>query len=294
VTSVSKVSAWAAHVVHLRAARTFLEACEAEGIPALPVKGIVTAYTLYDDPAERPLTDVDVRVVPRDVRHVVRLCRKRGWPIVQRMRTYANVVAMVDGVAIDVEAHVGPPGMCDLRVSSMLERARWSDALGFRARLPDFTDHAVLLVVNAFKDKLAGAFQWAIRDLDELPSRGRLDDFAARVRDSGVVTIACVVADWMLAVRAVEAWRPLRDSLGPLPRPRYAAALRHALELDRAGLRARILSRMGADDPMRRLRALTTMMAWRLEAAASQLGKTPYHRGHVTPWDAHEPAHGRR
>lgn len=75
MTSVSKISAWARHVMHLRAARTFIEACEAEGIPVLPVKGIVTAYTLYEDPAERALRDVDVRIRPQDYVRVGELSR---------------------------------------------------------------------------------------------------------------------------------------------------------------------------------------------------------------------------
>ena len=60
----SKATAWARQLTSVRAARAFVAACEEAGICVLPVKGIVSAVTLNGDLAERPLTDVDVRVVP--------------------------------------------------------------------------------------------------------------------------------------------------------------------------------------------------------------------------------------
>lgn len=280
----SKVSAWAQQLTNARAASTFLGACEADGIPALPVKGIVSATTLYDDRADRPLTDVDVRVVPTDVKRVARLCRARGWPVVQRMRSYANLVAIVDRVYVDVEGYVGAPGMCSLHVSSMLDRATWSDALGFRARLPDYLDHAVLLVVNAFKDKLSGAFEWAIRDLEQTPRRPEFDAraLAARLRDGGCTTIGFVVADWMVRARGAERWSEVLRALGPAPRTRYVLALQNAIERDAAGLRARVLGRIGADSPAMRARALAHMAAWQTEVVLSKLGPAPYVRGFVS------------
>src|SRR5258708_7564750 len=128
-----ELAAWAHHVVHLRAARTFIEACEADGIPVLPVKGIVTAYTLYDDPAERAISDVDVRIRPRDYERVGQLARRRGWRFVEVKRAYKNYVLEVEGVLVDVECHVGPPHVCSLRIEDMLARSTRSTILGFPA-----------------------------------------------------------------------------------------------------------------------------------------------------------------
>lgn len=279
----SKVSAWAQQVTNARAARTFLDACEARGIPALPVKGVVSAVTLYDDPADRPLTDVDVRVVPSDVRRVARLCRDRGWPIVQRMRSYANLVTVVDGVYVDVEGTVGPPGMCNLQVSSMLERASWSEAMGFRARVPEFTDHAVLLIVNAFKDKIIGAFAWAVRDLEHIPGRAQFDaaSLTRRLRHAGATTIGQFVASWLVHDRGATQWQPIVERLDPPLRPLYARALRGAIERAPSGMLVRVLGRAGADSRLMRLRALAHMAAWQTEVFLSKLGPAPYVRGYV-------------
>jgi len=280
----SKLAAWALQMKHLRAARTFIEACEADGIPVLPVKGIVSARTLYDDPADRPLTDVDMRVHRRDVTRVARLCRRRGWPITQRMRAYSNLNASVDGADVDVEAHTGPRGMCKLAVSTMLERATRSDLLGFECAWPDFTDHSVLLVVNAFKDKLVGSFEWAIRDLERIPLQPAHDPavLVSRMRSAGVMTIGWIVADWMVRVRRVVAWEQVRDAIGPeAPRPRYARQFLQAIERDADGLAARVLGRVGADGVTDRERAVAWMVLWRAEVVMSQLGSAPYRRGSV-------------
>jgi hypothetical protein len=52
-----RLAAWTQHVRHTRALRTVLDRFAAARIPALPVKGIVSAKVLYDDVAERLLTD---------------------------------------------------------------------------------------------------------------------------------------------------------------------------------------------------------------------------------------------
>ncbi len=286
--SPSKLAGWALQLKHLRAAQTFIEACDAEGIPVLPVKGIVSGRMLYDDPAERPLTDVDMRVLPRDVARIVKLAKRRGWPIVQRMRTYANVMVSIDGADVDVESHVGPRGMCNLRVSTMLARARRSSVLGFECAWPDFTDHSVVLVVNAFKDKLVGAFEWAIRDLERIPLQQAYDPalLAQRLQESGVGTIGWIVADWMVQVRKVAAWGLVRDAIGnEAPRPRYARRFSGAIERDAHTLAARVLGRLGSDTPLNRAGALAWMALWRAEVVLSQLGSAPYRRGHSPPWD---------
>jgi hypothetical protein len=271
----SKVSAWAQQTVNARAARTFIDACESRGIRVLPVKGIVSAATLYEDPADRPLTDVDIRVVPSDIRRIEDVCRTRAWPIVQRMRSYANLVTIVEGTYVDIEGHVGPPGMCDLQVSAMLDRARGG--------LPDFTDHAVVLVVNAFKDKIVGAFEWAIRDLERIPTRAAFDRerFVERLHEARVTTIGYVVARWLVEARLANEWRPVEEALRPFARATYARVVRRAWDRNADNLAARILGRAGADSRAMRARAFATMAMWQAEVYWSQLGRVPYRRGYV-------------
>jgi len=68
---------WAMHVAARRRARRGHEAAREAGVPALAVKGVVTAYSLYREPTERPIGDVDIRIRPEDFRRRRTRSRKR-------------------------------------------------------------------------------------------------------------------------------------------------------------------------------------------------------------------------
>jgi hypothetical protein len=259
------------------------------GIPALPVKGIVSAQTLYDDIAARILTDVDLRILPHDFDRVVALAARQGWRIVQRMRAYANVVFVIDGVFIDVEGHPSVPGLSRLTVDAMLRRAQPSSVLGFPHLIPDFDDHAVVLLLNVFKDKLVHAFVWAVRDLERLPLHRDFDPIRLvnRLREAGGTTIGWVVADWMARARNLSVWGEVRDAIGlRAPRPAYVALLTWLRERQPRGvLPLRVLTRLGADHRSDQARALLRMAWWQAESLASQWGDAPFHRNNPADLD---------
>lgn len=261
-----KIAAWARHIAYLRAARTFIEACDAEGIPVLPVKGIVASCTLYEDPADRELRDVDVRVRKKDYVRVGALARKRGWHIREVKRAYYNYVFDFDGVEVDVECTVGPPHVCALTIDAMIERASHSNIFGFRALVPDFTDHVVLQVVNVFKDKLVLARAAALDDLERLTRHASFDahTIATHLRDGRVATLGWIVADHAARKLGISRWADVRDALGPLRRPLYARAIRFTHSRP-DGLAAIVLARGASDAPLARLRAMITMSVDALE-----------------------------
>ncbi len=169
------VSAGATDVVWQRArhehARLALEqvlrGCRHEEVEALPVKGVLTARLLYTDPGQRPIQDVDLRVRPADLSRVLALGHRAGWRLVSRSRAYGTLGFDVLGFLVEFESHVGPPGLCALPVDAMLRRAtEQSSAWGLPHLQPELHDHAVLLCVNVFKDKLVDALPWAVRDLE--------------------------------------------------------------------------------------------------------------------------------
>ena len=49
------------------------------GISVMPVKGALLQYWLYDDPTERPLTDVDLLVLPEDLEPAVKQLESAGY-----------------------------------------------------------------------------------------------------------------------------------------------------------------------------------------------------------------------
>lgn len=248
---------WVRQTAAVRALSLLVSALGAREV--LPVKGIVTARTLYDDPAERPISDVDVRIEgPRRLDGVVAFARENGHGIKGRSHAYDNVVLDIEGVEIDVECYVGPPGLCGLTVRSMLERSTLSeDVFGFPCAIPEPHDHALLLAVNVFKDKLVAAAPWSVEDLVRLAATPsfRPDDLAARARECRSAAIVWIVADW-LADRSVV-WRRVRDALGPRP-PRllYVALYRWLSAHAPHALATRLLARAGSDDVVMRARAL--------------------------------------
>ena len=242
----------------------------------LPVKGILTARLFYADPGERPIQDVDLRVRPQDLNRVRGIGERAGWRLVSRSRAYGTLGFEVLGFLVEFESHVGPPGLCALRVEDMLRRAtRQSGGLGIAHLEPELHDHALHLCVNAFKDKLVDALPWAVRDLELLPG---CEGFSPKIlatlaREVGAATIVWIVATWLARTRGPMAWDAVRDELGrSAPRPVYRAVFERALQAKpaRRGW-LRLLARAGADRPAQRLRAFGTMALRAGEDATSKI-----------------------
>lgn len=259
-------------MLNVMAERVFSEFAEVagrRGLPFLPVKGVVTARWLYDDVADRPLSDVDIRVRPSDLDAFEAAGREAGWVLVRRSDAYASLVFALGGMSVDIESSVGPPGLSGLAVDAMLSRSTRTRALfGFEHALPEIHDHALLLVVNAFKDKIVHAGPGALTDLARIVARRDFDpgtfvDLAERTSN---VTEAFLVASWMSEKRGYDHWRRLRDVLEPkLKRPVYVALVRRLIDADDPFPGAlRVLARWGADDFRLRARAVLRMahLAW--------------------------------
>lgn len=279
---VSARETWLIQLRAQRAAARAITMFAAEGIDALPVKGVVTSRTLYPDVAERILTDVDLKIRPSDFRRALRLVRREGHPLLQLLRSYGNFVFAIDGVPIDVETTASAPGLCALRVDTMIARATPSDLFGVPHLLPDLHDHAVVLLLNVFKDKLVHAFRWAVRDVALLAERVDEATLVARLDEASALTMAWIVARWMSA-RGDARWGVLADAIGDrVPRPAYAReheALLHGVAHD--AMRLRLHSRSGADSARLRATALVRAGAVSIEMALSRFGSTPYRRTNV-------------
>jgi hypothetical protein len=247
---------WARHQVALTALAEVLRVLEPARIPVLAVKGIVLAYALHDDVARRPLSDVDLRVRPRDFPRLLYAMRRAGFAASWASLQLGAVSYDVRGALIEFEVSVGPPGLCALGVARMLERSRERDLGGMvRVREPDIHDHAVLLIVNAFKDKMVQCPAWSLADLEAILSRVDDATLLARIREARVRALAWIAADWMARERGSEPWRVLRDRIGARPPRRlYARAMRRWMTS--GSWVSRGLSRIGSDSPARRAWAL--------------------------------------
>jgi hypothetical protein len=244
------------------------------GVPVLPVKGVLTSHLLYAQPTDREMVDIDVRVRRRDLARLCAAGEERGWVRVERSRAYACAAFKVFGERVELEAHVGPPGFCRLTVDAMIERAtEHVEPFGVPHLQPELHDHALLLIVNAFKDQLVNASSGGLVDLARISA---LPDFsfeqlASRAREGGVAVVAWLVGEWMIEKRGEPRWGSLLDALGEHPRRRLYAAAFHALveEGRPPSLALRLLVRAAPDRAAMQASALATTVAWWLETLVS-------------------------
>jgi hypothetical protein len=210
---------WARQQIATRTFRLVAEALEADGIRVVPVKGIVTARLLYGDVAERPMSDVDLRIVPRDFGRAMRIAAARGWHPSTHAPRLGEAQLKVDGWYLEIEATLGPPGLCALSVGTVMDRARRCvEPFGFPHLEPELHDHALILVLNAFKDGLLHS-PWSLEDLRRVVrhERFRPDVLVGRAREGRVQSAVWIVADWMAEEQRAVEWRAVRDRIGPRP-----------------------------------------------------------------------------
>jgi putative nucleotidyltransferase-like protein len=249
--------------------------CAELGVDAMPVKGVLTGRLFYPDPGLRPIQDIDLRVRAGDVPSVEEAGRRAGWTFLGRSRAYGTLSFGVLGFLVEFETHVGPPGLCGLRVADMLGRAqRRIEPLGFPHLEPELHDHALHLCVNALKDKLVEASPGAVRDLEILVTLPGFDAqrFADRCRETGSATLAWIVASWLEEARGQRAWGEVRDRIGRPPNAVCARLFQLARKPSRPNLAwLRILARSAADRPTQVLRSLGTMALCGIERAIDHL-----------------------
>ncbi len=257
MTAAGAVGTWARHQIALVALAEVLEVLERARIPVLAVKGIVLAYVLHDDVIDRPISDVDLRVRPRDFLRVVSAMRAKGYAPEWGSRQLGAVSFNVRGVLVEFEVSVGPPGVCALGIATMLERSRERLLAGtVRVREPEIHDHAVLLIINAFKDKMIECPAWSLGDLDAIVARVDVSTLCVRIGEARVRAIAWIAADWMARERHSESCRRLRDRIGGRPPRRlYGWAMRRWMTR-RGSPMSRGLSRIGCDSPAQQVWAL--------------------------------------
>ncbi len=212
-------------------------ACQARGIPVIPLKAVSLAYGIYrPDPSVRAFGDIDLLILPETTAAFVACLAELGY------RPGRNVFLKPGILAIKKKFELlAPPGSSgmglDIKLSLVTRRvygaeadlptafafARASVPSGERpfVRLLDPADEWLYLAQHFVLHHRFGGLKWLI-DLDRLARGMRPGDREALVRraaESGLVRIAAT------AVRAVEkilgplpeGWSPLRRAgLGPI------------------------------------------------------------------------------
>ena len=217
--SRSPRAAWIQHTLAPRVLGPVALAFETAQIPILLVKGILTAHILYEDVAARPISDIDLRVSRHHYRAAVRIARLHGWNPETAGPVLWGAMLKVDGWEVDIECTLGPPGLCAISVDDLMRRAeRRVEPFGFAHLQPELHDHALVLVLNAFKDGLR-VMPWALEDLRRIVRHGDFNDetLVARAREGGVASALWLVSDWLAETHGAPEWRTIRERVGSRP-----------------------------------------------------------------------------
>jgi hypothetical protein len=254
---------WATQERGLYVARNVISKLENAGVRSLPVKGVLLARLVYDT-ADRPIADVDLIIERPNLERAVGVAKTAGWRTIWDSKALGNVNFVVDDIAIDVACSMGPAGVSAIGSTALFERATRSERpLGFPHWLIEVHDHALLVAIDAFKDKLGRGKPWAREDLVRIV---KLEGFSAealveRAASARLGTMLAIVSDWIVSVAPNPAWSEIRERLTRRPlRTRYLA--RYARALERKGASAwqrwylSALTRAVSDSPARRAAAL--------------------------------------
>ncbi len=252
---------WFDHERAARALRAVLAVTQPLGIPVLPVKGAVLARTLYADVSERPISDLDLRVRATDHRRLRSLCRAQGWPTEPGGNQWGSFHTEIGSLLVEFESSIGPPGVCALPMEEMIARASYTTAgFGFAHLEPELHDHALLLCVNAFKDKIRYARPHALGDLVRIVEQPGFEAprFTALAERAELRAVVWVIADWTARQGGSRPWGEIRDLLGPTPpRPLYVRAYRALMESSQTSrVIFPVVARIASDDPALRAWAL--------------------------------------
>lgn len=207
-------------------------ALRAEGIAVLLLKGISYAGGLYADPAERPMSDVDLLVDGRDHARATARLEALGYrhagPAAQRSpRHHAITMKRADGAAVDLHRSPAQRGRIALPLADLWRRAIPAPWIPGAVRpeaidelllhLANLARHDLIVPANAFVD--AGRMWRRLAAVDRAELARRADAWRfGRVADACIeaVEIAC---GWRTRRRR---WLPDRAELlsGALP-PRH-------------------------------------------------------------------------
>jgi hypothetical protein len=263
LSQFSERTNWLRHLAARSILRKLSSAFDAATIPFVLVKGIVTAHTLYDDPACRPVRDIDLRIRRRDFGPAVRLGRAKGWHA-KHVVLVGQVLWRIDGMEVDLKSAMGPPGICAVSIDDVIRRAQLHvNPFDFPHLEPELNDHALILVLNVFKDGLR-AVPWAIEDLRRIVRHERFLSAALvdRAATGRVTTALWIVADWLAKTQNAAEWRAIRDRIGPRP-PNQRVASTYSLWRSMGSPRriGHFLVPSENDDPRQAVRGLANATA---------------------------------
>lgn len=167
------------------------------GIPVLACKGLALAFTCYDSPGHRPMSDVDLLVPRGDAPRAIATLEAAGWQLYDDQRAHwaqrprdllalSNGIALHDGAGREVDLHWRMISEC---ADPAIEARYWSEARPFavegtRLLRPATTTLLLHIIVHGLKPNELPPIRW-IADAALLLRRLEHEvDWQALVRDA--------------------------------------------------------------------------------------------------------------
>jgi hypothetical protein len=268
-----RATVWIRHELALRAFRAAAAALREQGVPVVPVKGILLSRRIYAEVTERPFLDVDLLITRSAWQKGRRALVALGKTLYESTEL-GELTVDVHGVHVELHTEIGRLEMTDLVVEDLVARALpESETFGFPILRIDDVDHALFVVANAVKDGLARTPAHVPDDLERLLARVEISALVERARAAAFVTGLHCAAHWMVHVHGSEPWRRVLLAIGPPRRRMYARALgAFARSRGTSWSVAVALGCWSNDRPAMRVRALGRLIR---RNAVKLVGRTP-------------------
>jgi hypothetical protein len=148
------------------------------GIRVMPVKGALLQHWLYEDPSERPLSDVDLLVRPHDMGRAVDRLEASGYQAARRSGVGAVIMQSPFGLALDLHCRLFDSARYRMPTDDLFARSSEDQTLfGAAVRLPAPIDVYAHLVGKVGSDHLDSR---AVGRLDEIARMGKRLDTSPR------------------------------------------------------------------------------------------------------------------
>lgn len=142
------------------------------GIIPMPLKGVLLQHVVYQDPADRVLSDADLLVPPGRYDDAITALRKAGHRVAPEGRAGATTKGPRARLEVDVHRRLFSPGLFALTADHMFARGTLEEHL-FDAVvvLPDALDLYAHLVGNFAKGRHGASDDAQLRDFSAVASR---------------------------------------------------------------------------------------------------------------------------
>jgi len=159
-------------IVASEVVRDVAEKLEPLGIEVMPVKGALLQHWLYDDPADRAMSDVDVLVRPHQARTAHGVLERAGYRPMSRTSAGAFVMRSPLGLALDLHPQLFDRARYNLSTADVFSRSSPDRALfGALVRLPSPLDAYAHLIGKFGSDHLHAGSTRRLDEIARMPRR---------------------------------------------------------------------------------------------------------------------------